>query len=297
MTLMQHYVRAAVTMTCTTLSLFVLSASPAFASYRAWYAPGDDIGQFETGDVSEDETKLIPPVGACGFRMISPNSFRWVSSDGNTVVDDDGLYESGPIVLDAIIWLGHPGCSQPFSTVIDSGDTLELPEAGALYLEIDGAEGAYWVGDDGCHVTGCGGVDGPDDEAIAPPKYWLVSVVSAFKAVSASIVDPSRQPQAFTAVATLAQDVVELQPRLRNLIADRRRSPLGVLEASVRSLEDAATKALTAARSSVATCETRTRQRAYSDAFVACMTAGRYVEHSTALIRTATSLSLQPASR
>jgi hypothetical protein len=130
-----------------------------------------------------------------------------------------------------------------------------------------------------------------DDEAIQPGGHWSLAAVSAIKAVSPSVIDPRRQPRAVTAIATLAHDVAQLQPVLQALITDRRRLPLGVVESSVRGLEDAATKALSLARSSIATCETRARQRAYADAFIACTTAGRYVEHSGALIRTATSIS------
>jgi hypothetical protein len=115
--------------------------------------------------------------------------------------------------------------------------------------------------------------------------------VSAIKAVSPSVIDPRRQPRAVTAIAALSRDVAQLQAVLQHLVADRRRLQLGVVEASVQGLEDAASKALNSARSSVATCETRARQRAYADAFIACTTAGSYVEHSGALIRTATSIS------
>ena len=291
MTHQQEYIRAAITLPGAALFVLVVAASPASAAYRAWYAQWDNVGQFESGDVSEDHTKMIPPPGACGLKIISPSSYRWADGDENTVQDDYGNDEVGPVPIDAIIWVDNAGCSRPFSVNYSPGNPIDFPENGAVFIEILDSDGAYWVNDDGCHLTGCGGVDpGADDEAIQPGHYWSLAVVSAITAVSPSVIDPRRQPRAVTAIAALSHDVAQLQPVLQNLIADRRRLPLGVVEASVRDLEDAATQALASARSSVATCETRARQRAYADAFIACTTAGRYVEHSGALIRTATSI-------
>jgi hypothetical protein len=293
MTRQQHYIRAAITMTNAALVVLVLAASPASAGYRAWYGQGGTVGQFVSGDVSEDQTKMIPPPGACGLKMISPSSYRWADGDENTVQDDYGNDESGPVPIDAIIWVENAGCTRPFSVNYSPGNPIDFPENGAAFIEILDSDGAHWVNEEGCHLTGCGGVDpGADDEAIQPGHYWSLAVVSAFKAVTPSVIDPRRQPRAVTAIGALSHDVAQLQPVLQNLIADRRRLPLGVVEASVRGLEDAATKALTSARSSVAACETRARQGAYADAFIACTTAGRYVEHSGALIRTAMSISM-----
>ena len=295
MTRYQQHIRATITMTGVTLLVLALSASPASAEYRAWYAPWSYVGQFEAGDVSEDQTKMIPPAGACGLRLISPNTYRWSDSDGNTVEDDDND-NPGNLIGDVIIWVDAPNCWRSFSVAQSNGsDTLELPDDGAAYIEIHDSDGAYWVNDAGCHLTGCGGVEpGPDDEAIPPSDHWSVATLSAFKAVSAGVIDPRRQPRAVTAIATLSSQTAHLQPLLQQLITERRRSSLGVIEASVRGLEDAATRALSAARSSVATCETRARQRAYGDAFVACTTAGQHVEHSGSLARAAWSLA-QPA--
>ena len=294
MTRQQHYVRAAITMTGATLFVLALSAQPASGEYRAWYAPWDNVGQFEEGDVSEDQTKMIPPVGACGLRLGSPDYYRWTDGDGNTVEDDDNL-NPGNFTEDVIIWVDAPNCWHSFSVEQLGGPDPELPDDGAVYIGIGGSNGAYWVDDDGCHLSGCGGVDpAVDDEATAPSDYWSLAAVSAFKAVNAGVIDPQRQPRAVTAIATLSRQTAQLQPLLQQQIAERRRAPLGVLEASVRSLEDAATRSLTAARSSVAMCETRARQGAYTDAFVACTTAGQHVDHSGSLMHAAWSLA-QPA--
>ena len=281
-------VRTAVILTGATLSVLVVSAAPASAAYRAWFSPWSYVGTFEAGDVSEGyKTLMVPPPGACGLRLLSPSSFYWANDEGAIVQTDEGQDESGPINGDATIWIDGPGCSRPFS-VTDGNNPLDFPENGAVWVELMNTEGAYWVTEEGCHLTGCGGVDPySDDEATTPSDYWSVAVVASFTAVTPSIVDPQRQPRAVNAITSLSRDVAQLQPVLQNLIANRRRVPLGVIEASVRSLEDAAVKSLNAARSSVATCETRARQRAYADAFVACAMAGSHLEHSAALIRTA----------
>lgn len=295
MTRHQQYVRAAITMTSVTLFVLVVFAGPAAAEYRAWYAPYEDHGLFEEGDVSESVTKMIPPVGACGLRVISPNSYAWIDSNGN-VVEDDGVQQSGTPALDVIIWVDAPNCSHSFSVAESNGtDPLELPDVGAVYIALDGSEGAYWVNDEGCHVNGCGGVEpASDDEAIAPSDSWSLAMGWAFKAVSAGVLDPRRQPRAFIAIATLSRQTAQLQSLLQQQIGERRRFPVGVIEASVRSLEDAATRALSAARSSVAACETRARLRAYADAFVACTLAGQQLEDSGSLARAAWFLA-QPA--
>ena len=238
MTRHQQYVRAAITMTSVTLFVLVVFAGPAAAEYRAWYAPYEDHGLFEEGDVSESVTKMIPPVGACGLRVISPNSYAWIDSNGN-VVEDDGVQQSGTPALDVIIWVDAPNCSHSFSVAESNGtDPLELPDVGAVYIALDGSEGAYWVNDEGCHVNGCGGVEpASDDEAIAPSDSWSLAMGWAFKAVSAGVLDPRRQPRAFIAIATLSRQTAQLQSLLQQQIGERRRFPVGVIEASVRSLE------------------------------------------------------------
>jgi hypothetical protein len=295
MTRQQQYVRAAITMAGVTLFVLVVSARPASAEYRAWYAPYEDHGLFEEGDVSEGTSTMIPPVGACGLRVISPNSYAWIGSDLNVVEDDDGVH-SGTPALDVIIWVDAPNCSRSFSVAESNGtDPLELPDVGAVYIALDAAEGAYWVNDEGCYLNGCGGVEpASEDEATAPSDSWSLAMGWAFKAVSAGVVDPRRQPRAVIAIATLSRQTAQLQPLLQQQIVERRRLPLGVIEASVRSLEDAAARALYAARSSVATCEARVRLRAYTDAFVACTIAGQHLEDSGSLARAAWFLA-QPA--
>ena len=145
MTRQQPYARAAITMTGATLCVLALSAQPASAEYRAWYAPSDYFGYFEAGDVSEGETKMIPPVGACGLRLISPNNFRWADGDGNTVEDDEnenpGPLENG----DVIIWLDAPNCWHSFSVEQLGGPDPELRPDPPLRHAVDPHMGATGV--------------------------------------------------------------------------------------------------------------------------------------------------------
>src|SRR5262245_43840144 len=104
-----------------TLSLLMLSSAPAFAGYRAWYAPWDYIGDFQSGDVSDDFTEMVPPASACGLRISTPSTYRWTD-------DEDGTTASGSLSKDVIIWIDHPGCSRPFSTrYYDDSHTFSPP--------------------------------------------------------------------------------------------------------------------------------------------------------------------------
>ena len=273
----------------TTLSVLVFSASPSFASYRAWYSPWDYIGDFQPGDVSEEFTEMFPPAVACGMRIKNPSTYRWTNDEDDTVTDQDGNWYNGTMYKDVIIWLDNPGCSRSFSvTTWDEMTTYSLPPVGAVSIEIFTSYGAYWVNDNGYYLYTCGACKGPDDEAVLPPDdEWSLPAASGLKAVSAALIDPRRQTDAASVIASLSHEVAQLQPFLQKRIVDRRRVRLGSLEASVRSLEDAAVQALAEARTSAAACETLARQSAYTDSFVACTTAARQVERSQSLMRTA----------
>lgn len=283
--------RAAVTIIFSTLAVLVLSSTPAFAEYRAWFAPWDYAGDFQPGDISEDYTEMDPPVGVCGFRITDPSYYRWTNDDGATV-DDGDLYQ------DVIIWLDRPGCSRPFSVrTADGNTTFTQPvEDGGISMAISTNYGAYWVTDTGYYFYTCGGACvGPTDWTIPAEDIWSHLTVSAFKDVSGSILDQRRQSRVFSGVADLSLRVADLEKVLLNRIATRRRTSLGGLELSVRSLEDAATRALSAARTATDTCAALAQKGFYTDSFVACTMASRDVEASDSLMRAAWFLYHQPA--
>ena len=68
-----------------TFAALTLSSAPAFAGCRAWYGPWDYVGDFQSGDVSDDFTDMFPPEDACGLRIVTPSYYRWTDDvDGST---------------------------------------------------------------------------------------------------------------------------------------------------------------------------------------------------------------------
>jgi hypothetical protein len=285
--------RAAATTIGAAFSLLLASSSPAFAEYRAWFAPWDYVGDFQPGDVSEDYTEMIPPPSACGLRITDPGYYRWTDDVGGTVSSDD-LYK------DVIIWIDNPGagCSRSFSVrYSDDSVTFAPPQAGAVSIEISTNYGAHWVTDTGYYLYTCSGCVGADDLTVPPQDHWSLPAASALTDVSGSILDVRRQFRVAGAIANLSRHLAQLQIFLQARIADRRRAPLGGLEGPVRNLEDAAAQKLAAARASADTCETLARRAAFTDSYVACTTAARDVEQSESLMLAAWSLSHPPSKR
>lgn len=272
------------------LSVVVLSATPAFASYRAWHADWAYLGDFAAGDLSEDYTKLVPPAGVCGLRIKSPNTYAWVDDDMVPIA-------SGNLSKDIIMWLDNPGagCSRPFSVRYHDDSHTFSPAAGAVSIELFNSDGAYWVTDTGYYFFICGNCVAADDKVVYPREdVWSLLAASAFKAVSAAVIDPLRQSGMTSAIASLAFQLNALEPAVAKRIADRRRASLGDLETSVRSLEDAGTKALAAASNSADRCQTLAQKGAYAKAYQSCATAGRQVEQSGSLLAAAGALYSQP---
>jgi hypothetical protein len=165
-------------------------------------------------------------------------------------------------------------------------------------MEIYTNYAVHWVNDDGNYLYTCGGCAAADDMVLGPPEdIWSLATASAFKAVSGSLGDPRRQPEAALAVAALEEQVMQLQAVLQRRIGDRRRTTLGDLEPAVRALEDAAARSLAAARKSADACDTLARQTRYAEAFAACTSAGGAVEDSDSLMRTAWFLYHPPATQ
>ena len=289
----RHTPHAAATVTVTIgLSALVLSASPAFAEYRAWFSDWDYVGDFQPGDVSEGFSEMNPPAGACGLRINDPTYYAWTN-------DADGAGASHDLFQDVIIWIDNPGadCPRSFSvTKADLSATYVPPDGGAVSMEIHTSYGAYWVNKNGYYLYTCSNCSGPDQFTGPADDIWSLSVVSSFANAGGAVLDPRRQSQAFSAVADLSIRVGQLQTRLKNRIADRRRTTLAGQEASVRSLEDAATLALAAARKKVNSCASLLQSGAYLDAFAACTTASRDVEHGLDVERAAWFLHNPPSS-
>jgi len=274
------------------LSALAVSATSASAGYRAWYAPWDYIGDFQPGDISEDFTEMLPPATACGLRIKTPGYYRWTD-------DEDGTIADGDMSKDVIIWIDNEGagCSRSFSTrYYDDSHTFSPPGGVGVSIDISTNYGAYWVNNNGYYLYTCNGCVGPDDEAVAPPEdIWSRLVVTGFRAVSGAVGDPRRQARAADAIASMTRRAGDLQPLLKARIAERRRTPLSVLEASVRALEDASVRTLAAAITAGKNCEALTRAGHYADAFIACVSAMGSVDHSDALMGTAWSLYHPPA--
>jgi hypothetical protein len=284
--------RASVILLFASLCVSVFSSTPAFASYRAWYAQWDNIGSFEAGDISEDYFKLTPPQpGICGLRIKSPNTYAWVNDDMVPVA-------AGNLSKDIIMWLDNPGCSRPFSVRYADDSQTFLPAGGAVSIELFNSEGAYWVTDTGYYYFICDNCVAVDNKVVYPPEdFWSLPAASAFKSVSASMIDPLHQSAVVGATGSLAFQLSALEPAVAKRIVNRRRASLGGLETSVRSLEDAGMQALASASDSAERCQTFAQQGAYTKAFVECTTAGRQVEQSGSLLAAAWSLYSQPVKK
>ena len=176
---------------CTTLFALALSSSPAFAEYRAWFAPWDYIGDFQPGDISEDFSEMTPPDEACGLRISTPSYYAWTD-------DVEGIVGSHDLYQDVIIWIDNPDadCDESFSvTKADMSATYSPPD-GAVSMEIHTNYGAYWVNKNGYYLYTCGGGEkcvGADDFTIPPQDIWSTLTASAFADVSGSTIDPRRQ--------------------------------------------------------------------------------------------------------
>jgi hypothetical protein len=160
-------------------------------------------------------------------------------------------------------------------------------------MEISTNYSAHWVGNDGYYLYTCNACVGATDFAIEPDDVWWpwLPAGAAFKAVGASLLDPQRHTAILGAIPALSREVARLQTTLQSRLTTRRRSlPLGHLEESARSLEDAAARALSDARKAVASCDTLAKQGALTEASVACTTAGQRVERSRSLARFADTL-------
>jgi hypothetical protein len=226
---------------------------------------------------------MTPPAEACGLRVTNPSYYAWTN-------DVDGVVASHDLYQDVIIWIDNPGadCSRSFSvTKADLSATYLPPGGGAVSMEIHTNHGAYWVNKNGYYLYTCGNCAGPGQFTVPADDVWSLMAVSAFANAGGALLDPRRQSRALTDVAALAPRVEQLQTFLKNRIANRRRTPLVGQEASVRGLEDAATRALAAARKQADTCASLARSGLYLEAFTACTTASRDVEYGDALIRAA----------
>jgi hypothetical protein len=280
----RHTPRAAATSIATLwLSALVLSATPASAEYRAWFSAWDYVGDFQPGDVSEGFSEMSPPAEACGLRITDPSYYAW-TNDVDAVIASHDLYQ------DVIIWIDNPGadCPRSFSvTKADLSTTYSPPNGGAASMEIHTNYGAYWVNKNGYYLYTCGNCVGPDEFTVPAEDIWSLMTVSAFANAGGAILDPRRQSRALTAVAALSPRVAQLQTFLKNRITNRRRTALPGQEASVRSLEDAATRALATARKKTNSCASLVQSGLYADAFAACVDASREVEHGDALMRAA----------
>ena len=124
----QFSTRAIVKTICTTLCALTLSSTPAFAEYRAWFAPWDYVGDFQPGDISEDFSEMVPPDEACGLRISTPSYYAWTD-------DVDGIVASHDLYQDVIIWIDNPGadCTESFSvTKADKSATYSPPDGGGI---------------------------------------------------------------------------------------------------------------------------------------------------------------------
>jgi hypothetical protein len=268
------------------LVVAALAAAPGSAAanvnYRVWFSD-DVLDTFEWGDLSIDHTLLPPPAWACGIRIHDTIRMRQVDSLGATVNSFDFF------LWDAIVWLPIPGCPEPFKIGGEMGYWLASSFQGTSYLEItraSGGLGARWIDANG-EWPDCDGCANADDLTVLPQQADALDLqASEVVTLSASLLGATTQARVDAALSTLAGTISARRRLLADGIVRRRQVSLGVYEAAVRPLEDAALGTVAAAARHVESAASLARQRRFSDAFVAATVGGRHLASAQGLLRT-----------
>lgn len=260
----------------------LLALAPlAHADYQIWYDDSDQYPGITAGDVTNDGAKLVPPPWACGVRLIDPDYYKWIGDYGNVI-------QSVSLNSNLDIWLGIAGCNKPLKVETQSGGTTYPPVEGTHYGDIQGASGSLWINQAGSYPS-CGGTCTPANAykaAVTSPDW------SSLDWVMLAAQDGVRGGSAGATQAQLRLDdatqrTAALQSTLAKVVSERRRSPWGAIETSVRSLEDQALQALATAATRTADCRRGWQGGRASDGALACGDARRAVRLGETLMRIA----------
>lgn len=228
---------------------------------------------------------LVPPAGACGMRYTSIDDSEWIlpnNLDGPTI-------PPGPLN----IYIGLSGCGWNGVT-IDPDNPGSGPKQIAPLQGFAGSFHVYakgkWIDGNGNPLNqGCGSCGIPAFPAYAGSgSYWLVlpARLAALKSTLSGKPDIRSLDRLFTLIDG---DLSSLSKTVANGIARRRTIPLGILDASVRSLEDDAQKRLGSAARQTSDCRTLRARGDLKSAFMACDAASNSVNLTRALLTTAES--------
>lgn len=279
--------RSKVHLTLATATMLLASASAIRAVENDYYVHFTEnprtAGFITAGD--PNGPSLDPPAGACGMRFTSIDDSEWIlpyNLDGPTI-------PSGPLN----IYIGLPGCGW-------SGVTIEPDNPGSGPNQIAPLQGfagsvhvygtGKWVDGNGDSIYhGCGGCDLPVLPVYGGSgSHWLVlpGRLGALKSALSGKADIRSVDRLLTLIDG---DLTGLSKTLSNGIARRRTTPLGILDASVRSLEDDAQRRLGSAVRQTNDCRNFRARGDLKSAFIACDAASASVNLARVLLTTAES--------
>lgn len=259
------------------LAVLPVSAS-ASAHYRVWYFD-TNFGIFQEGDISDGSTKLNPPGYACGMRFNDPAYYRWINSTGSNIAD-------GNFNKDVVVWFPKPGCPQTSDVLIEYTDgSVTFPhQLGGSYMEITTNYGVRWVDEDG-EVPSCN-CTGPSNFKYFMP-YDTGTRLDGIFTLKTALLLPDLQPYTVGNIVALEDDLETLATELQKQVKERRRSDLGDLEASVRSLEDNARRRLAEAAEDLEACRAEASQTSFVEAYVNCDLGAENISAAASLLDTA----------
>ena len=248
------------------------SAASADVEYDVYYSEPSNGPVVVTGDVHLNGKPYAPPSWACGLRVVDPDEIYWIH---------DYIKDAIPLPSTVDAWL-------PYDANCPSFDLPES-EQGILIRLRDEPQTTYPVQDSPKSTITSSVASGRwfDRLGVArgcnclPPNLPIRNSLPVWHAMpvliaslKTQIVDPLRQTRAYATAQQHQATVDALAADLSAQIAARRRTNLGDLETTVRSLEDTATAQLSDASTQLAIAARYARSGDYAEAHLAADLAG-----------------------
>jgi hypothetical protein len=269
------------------LASLTASALPTLGTFRVNFGEGTTLDE-NFGQTWVDNVLVTPPQYACGRRLYNVDLLVWIAvGNGKSGLNPD---------TDIDVWLPRPNCPTPNGIVVeDSATNVDFlpPDPYTFPLEFVQLEtfyGSRWIDKDGL-LKPLGGAQLPYTSKLA---QWA-ALPAQILALKAQIVDPASQSRAYVLAQQYQADVAELAVEFAGRVAERRRTDLPDREASLREMEDGATRELTTADAQLAAAARYARATMYAQAYVAAdlahaamRDATTYLNEAEGLISTAT---------
>jgi hypothetical protein len=274
--------------TLASATILLASASAVWAAEDNYYIHFTEspttAGYITAGD--PDDPALPPPAGACGMRFESIDDWEWILPYDL----DEPSIPSGPLN----IYIGLADCGWDGVTIEPdlpgSGPEQIVPLqgfAGSLRVYAAG----YWIDSNGERIYrgSCGGCVPDLPEAYGGSgSHWLV-LPGRLTALKSALSGKAGVRSVDRLFKLIDGDLTSLSNTLSNGIARRRTTPLGVLDASVRVLEDNAQRRLAFAVRQTNDCRNFRVRGDFKSAVMACDAASASVDLARVLLSSAES--------